>query len=48
MTRLHLVVLPVLVAIGLAVASPVPATDTAAPAAASTQAKYILHVDGMT
>jgi hypothetical protein len=42
------VVLPLFAAIVLATASPVSATDVAAPAAAVTQAKYILHVDGMT
>ena len=60
MARLHRIVFPVLVAIGVAVASPVsaaepsaPATDPAAAASSAPtvdvkQAKYILHVDGMT
>jgi hypothetical protein len=42
------VVLPLLAAVVLAAASPVSATDVVAPAAAVAQAKYILHVDGMT
>jgi hypothetical protein len=42
------VVLPLLTAVVLAAASPVSATDVVAPAAETAQAKYILHVDGMT
>jgi len=48
MRRLQHLVLPVFLAVGLGVASPVLATDAATPAATATQAKYILHVDGMT
>jgi len=48
MMKLRHVILPVVVALGLAVAAPVLATDPVPPAPASTQAKYILHVDGMT
>jgi hypothetical protein len=43
------IVLPLLVAAVLAASSPVTATDETAPAAATAkQAKYLLHVDGMT
>ncbi|HXC52341.1 MAG TPA: hypothetical protein VN634_15775 [Candidatus Limnocylindrales bacterium] len=49
MIRPRQILLPLLVAVALAAASPVSATDDAAPAAATAkQAKYLLHVDGMT
>ncbi len=42
------VVLSLLVAASLAASVPVSATDVVAPAVEAKQAKYILHVDGMT
>lgn len=48
MTKRRLLLVPFLVAAVLAGPAPVQATDAAVPAASAKQAKYLLHVDGMT